>query len=84
MSIIGELRELGLNFGSPVTKAPAGVLDGQDNRRHGESPEVLAGRNQGTDSQSRRKPAGSVSKQTDSSSPVKKPEARLDKARNSG
>jgi len=62
-------------FGSPVTKAPAGVLDGKTIRRHGESPEFWDEIKETEFTNHGGKPAGSVSKQTDFVVAVKKAEA---------
>src|SRR5439155_18128659 len=83
-TIIAELRELGLNFGSPVTKAPAGVLDGKtivvtgslQKFSRDEIKELI--HNHGG------KPAGSVSKQTDFVVAGEKAGSKLDKAKELG
>jgi DNA ligase (NAD+) len=83
-TIVGELRELGLNFGSPVTKKAAGVLAGKTIVVTGtlqhftrDSIKELIHKEGG-------KPAGSVSKNTDFVVAGEKAGSKLDKAQELG
>ncbi|MBS0263457.1 MAG: NAD-dependent DNA ligase LigA [Planctomycetes bacterium] len=83
-SIVAELRELGLNFGTPVAPRQAGVLAGKTIVVTGtlqnytrDSIKELIHKEGG-------KPAGSVSKQTDFVVAGEKAGSKLDKARDLG
>ena len=83
-TIVGELRELGLNFGSPVTRKAAGILAGKTIVVTGtllkfsrdEIKELIHAHGG--------KAAGSVSKQTDYVVAGEKAGSKLDKARELG
>src|SRR5207253_2846070 len=84
-SIVGELRELGLNFGAPVTKKkPSGALAGKtivvtgtlQRFSRDEIKEMIHAHGG--------KPAGSVSQQTDFVVAGDKAGSKLDKAKDLG
>jgi DNA ligase (NAD+) len=79
-AIIAELRELGLNFGSPVTKKEIGVLAGQTIVVTGTLQHFTRDSIKELIHQEGGKPAGSVSRQTDFVVAGEKAGSKLDKA----
>ncbi|HEY2251763.1 MAG TPA: NAD-dependent DNA ligase LigA [Planctomycetaceae bacterium] len=82
--IIGELRTLGLNFGSPVTRKPAGVLAGKTIVVTGTLQKFSRDEIKELIHLHGGKPAGSVSKQTDYVIAGEKAGSKLDKAKELG
>jgi DNA ligase (NAD+) len=78
--IVGELREMGLNFGSPVTKKAAGVLTGKTIVVTGTLQKYSRDEIKELIHTHGGKPAGSVSKQTDFVVAGEKAGSKLDKA----
>jgi DNA ligase (NAD+) len=84
-SIVGELRELGLNFGSPVTKKTAtGALAGKTIVVTGTLQKFSRDEIKDLIHSHGGKPAGSVSKQTDFVVAGEKAGSKLDKAKDLG
>jgi DNA ligase (NAD+) len=79
--IVGELREMGLNFGSPVAKKAAGVLTGKTIVVTGTLQKYSRDEIKELIHTHGGKPAGSVSKQTDFVVAGEKAGSKLDKAR---
>jgi DNA ligase (NAD+) len=80
-TIIEELRELKLNFGSPVAKKPAGVLAGKTIVVTGSLQKFSRDQIKELIHEHGGKPAGSVSRQTDFVVAGEKAGSKLDKAR---
>jgi DNA ligase (NAD+) len=84
-SIVGELRELGLNFGSPVAKKkPTGALAGKTIVVTGTLQKFSRDEIKDFIHNHGGKPAGSVSKQTDFVVAGEKAGSKLDKAKDLG
>ncbi len=84
-SIVGELRKLGLNFGSPVTKKkPVGALAGKTIVVTGTLQKFSRDEIKDLIHNHGGKPAGSVSKQTDFVVAGEKAGSKLDKAKDLG
>jgi DNA ligase (NAD+) len=83
-SIVGELRDLGLNFGSPVTRKPAGVLAGKTIVVTGTLQKFTRDEIKELIHAHGGKPSGSVSKQTDYVVVGEKAGSKLDKAKELG
>src|SRR5262249_15465418 len=79
-SIVGELREMGLNFGSPVTKKAAGPLTGKTIVVTGTLQKYSRDEIKELIHTHGGKPAGSVSKETDFVVAGEKAGSKLDKA----
>ena len=83
--IVAELRELGLNFGTPVTRErPAGRLAGKTIVVTGSLQQFTRDSIKELIHQEGGKPAGSVSKNTDLVVAGEKAGSKLDKARELG
>jgi len=80
-TIIGDLRELGLNFGSPVEKQPAGILTGKTIVVTGSLQRFSRDEIKELIHDHGGKAAGSVSRQTDYVVAGEKAGSKLDKAR---
>jgi DNA ligase (NAD+) len=78
--IVGELRDMGLNFGSPVTKKAAGVLTGKTIVVTGTLQKYSRDEIKELIHSHGGKPAGSVSKQTDFVVAGEKAGSKLDRA----
>jgi DNA ligase (NAD+) len=83
-TIVAELRELGLNFGSPVTRKPAGKLAGKTIVVTGTLQKFSRDEIKELIHAHGGKPAGSVSKQTDYVVAGEKAGSKLDKAKELG